>query len=131
MGQEITVFIDLVSGAILSNTLTNRLSHLPFATPTVLKSLTSSTYKIDRLHLSTEDKDRVLDAYMDGLRYIFIMTVCFAGMNLLLSMGSGNTSLKKDAKKPADEEKQDEEATDKPAEAQTVAKETKAEDEKR
>ena len=126
-----TIFIHSVSGAILSNTLTNRLSHLPFATPAVLKSLTSSTYKIDKLHLSTEDKERVLDAYMAGLRYIFIMTVCFAGMNLLLSMGSGNTSLKKDAKKSADEEKQDEEAANTLAEAQTVAKEAKAGDEKR
>lgn len=85
-----------VSGAILSNTLANRLSGQPFMTSQLLAGLTSSTYGINSLGFSRSEKELILDAYMAGLRYIYILYAASAGCNLLLSIGMGNTSLRKE-----------------------------------
>jgi hypothetical protein len=82
------------AGAILSNTLSARLSALPFITKSILASLTSSLYSIDSLNFSPSETSQVLDAYMAGLHYIFIFYAASAGCNLLLCMGIGNTSLR-------------------------------------
>ncbi|KAF2815268.1 major facilitator superfamily transporter [Mytilinidion resinicola] len=84
----------IVSGAILSNTLRTRLSSLPFMSSRQLESLTSSTYGLKELNLTIEETNLVLGAYMDGLKYIFIMYCASAGANFLMCAGIGNTDLK-------------------------------------
>lgn len=103
----------LVSGAILSNTLSSRLAGLPFVSSDLLKSLTSSTYGLDELNLSKEQTDVVLGAYMDGLRYIFILYAASAGSNFLMCVGIGNTNLRarpKPEDKPSEQDRDESEA---------------------
>jgi MFS family permease len=84
----------IISGAILANTLDSRLSHLPFMTKDILQNLTSSTFSLTKLGFSTEEMDLVLDSYIVGIRYIYIMYAASAGVNLVLCAWIGNTDLK-------------------------------------
>jgi hypothetical protein len=79
---------------ILNNTLRSRLSSEPFITPSLLATLSSSTYGINSLGLSSAEKDIILDAYMAGLKYIYILYVCSVGLNFCLSGFVKNTSLR-------------------------------------
>ncbi|KAF2501591.1 major facilitator superfamily transporter [Lophium mytilinum] len=102
----------IVSGAILSNTLRTRLSGLPFMSHELLESLTSSTYGLKELNLTKDETDLVLSAYMNGLKYIFIMYCASAGANFLMCAGIGNTDLKakpKPVNAPNDHEGEDSE----------------------
>lgn len=102
----------IVSGAILSNTLSSRLEGLPFITDDMLGSLTSSTYSSSSLGLTQEQQDVILAAYMDGLRYSFIFYTACTGVALILCLGIGNTRLDKGKKtKKIDEERQSAVAT--------------------
>jgi hypothetical protein len=83
-----------VSGAILNNTLHSRLSSDSFITPSLLATLSSSTYGINSLGLSSAEKDIILGAYMAGLKYIYILYVCSVGLNFCLSGFVKNTSLR-------------------------------------
>ncbi|KAK6076430.1 major facilitator superfamily transporter [Seiridium cupressi] len=95
------------SGAILSNTLSDRLAGLPFITEDMLGSLTSSTYSAGTLGLTQAQQDIVLTVYMDGLRYSFIFYTVCTGLGLIISLGVGNTRLDKEkTSKSADEESQ-------------------------
>jgi MFS family permease len=91
----------IISGAILSNTLDKDLSHLSFMSKDILQNLTSSTYALDSVGFTESEKQLVLDSYMKGIRYIYILYAASAGANLILCLGIGNTSLK--AKKPVEE----------------------------
>ncbi|KAI1864090.1 uncharacterized protein JN550_009110 [Neoarthrinium moseri] len=106
-GCGVGLTLQPISGAILSNTLSDRLSGLPFITGGMLASLTSSTYSSSSLGLTPTQKDIVLGVYMEGLRYSFIFyTICTA-IGMFLSLGIGNTHLDKEktVKRP-DEESQ-------------------------
>lgn len=84
----------VVSGVILSNTLRDILGQASFVSNRLLTELTSSTYSLDTLDLSQDERNMILDAYMLGLRYIFVFyTVCSA-VSLFLTFWVGNTSLK-------------------------------------
>jgi len=85
----------VVSGAILSNYLNSQLAGLPFISEGSIKSLTSSAYSLGQLHLTPEQEDIVLNAYMGGMHYIFVFYAACTGVNFLLSVGVGNTSLKR------------------------------------
>jgi MFS family permease len=93
----------IISGAILSNNLESQLSGLDFITPEILKTLTYSTYSLNKLGFTYTQKDEVLASYMTGMKYIFILFAACSGLNLLLCAGIGNTDLK--AKKFMVEEK--------------------------
>lgn len=92
----------IISGAILANTLDTRLSHLPFMTKSILRNLTSSTYSLDKLGFNEDQMDLVLESYIVGIRYIYILYAASAGTNLVLCAWIGNTNLKA---KPVIEEK--------------------------
>ncbi|KAH6621971.1 major facilitator superfamily domain-containing protein [Boeremia exigua] len=92
----------VVSGVVLANTLRQRLLGVSFVSDGLLAALTSSTYALDDLDLAPAQRDQILDAYMLGLRYIFVFFTCCSGLSLLLTLGVGNTSLK--AAKPAEDE---------------------------
>ncbi|KAK9770484.1 hypothetical protein SCAR479_12851 [Seiridium cardinale] len=105
------------SGAILSNTLSDRLAGLPFITEDMLGSLTSSTYSAGTLGLTQAQQDIVLAVYMDGLRYSFIFYTVCTGLGLIISLGVGNTRLDKEkTSKSADEESQQGAVEDPPPE---------------
>lgn len=93
----------VVSGVILSNTLRERLRNESFVSDDLLTALTSSTYALDSLHLSRDQKNRILDVYMLGLHHIFVFFTVCSGSSLFLTFWVGNTSLKA-AKVQADEE---------------------------
>jgi hypothetical protein len=97
----------IISGAILSNNLDSQLSGLDFITPDILKNLTSSTYSLGKLGFTDAQRDQVLESYMTGIKYIYILYAASSGINLLLCAGIGNTGLK--AKKPVVEEKEEKE----------------------
>lgn len=99
----------VVSGAILSNTLSRDLAGEEFLSEDVIAELTSSTYALAELDLSPAQQDRVLRVYMQGLHYIFAFFTACSGISLLLTVWVGNTSLK-GPKKPADEESTGEES---------------------
>ena len=84
----------VISGVILSNTLSRGLSGSAGMSGDLIAQLTSSTYGLDNLGLSAQEKERVLDAYMEGIHYIFIFYTCCSGLSLLLTALVGNTSLK-------------------------------------
>jgi hypothetical protein len=86
-----------VSGAILSNTLSSRLSNLPFISADTISGLTSSTYALNALGLTAEEKDLVLEVYMTGLHYIYVFYAACIGAAFVLCAGVGNTSLKRPA----------------------------------
>ncbi|KAI4946024.1 hypothetical protein J4E91_007466 [Alternaria rosae] len=92
----------VISGVILSNTLSRDLSKRPFVSDTLMAQLTSSTYDLDQFGLSPGQKEEVFDAYMLGLHYIFIFFTVCSGLGLALTFWVGNTSLK--APKKPDEE---------------------------
>lgn len=96
----------VVSGVILSNTLSKGLAGDTAITSQLIAELTSSTYALDEQGLAYEQRERILDIYMRGLHYIFIFYTCCSGLSLLLTVLVGNTSLK--PKKPADEAQQPE-----------------------
>lgn len=77
----------------MSNTLSSRLSNEDFINPSLLEQLSSSTYTIDKLGLTSSEKERVLQVYMDGLHYVFIYYAVVVGIAAILSLGVGNTDL--------------------------------------
>ncbi|KAF2730610.1 major facilitator superfamily transporter [Polyplosphaeria fusca] len=95
----------IISGAILSNTLSSQLSHLPFITGEILKNLTSSTFSLAESGFTEEQKEIILASYMSGIRYIYILYAASAGANVVLCLWIGNTSLK--AKGQVEEEEDD------------------------
>ncbi|KAH7410015.1 major facilitator superfamily domain-containing protein [Phaeosphaeria sp. MPI-PUGE-AT-0046c] len=101
----------VISGVILSNTLSQRLSSESFTSESLIADLTSSTYALDDLKLSKDQRDRVLDVYMLGLHYVFVFFTACTGSCLLLTIWVGNKSLKA-PKKPVDEEASSSEATE-------------------
>ncbi|KAI4924749.1 hypothetical protein J4E85_007866 [Alternaria conjuncta] len=124
----------VISGVILSNTLSRDLSKRPFVSDTLMAQLTSSTYDLDKFGLSLDQKEEVFDTYMLGLHYIFIFfTVCSA-LGLVLTFWVGNTSLKA-PKKSDEEEGQPMETQDEPQQqviqGREVASEGEVFDEKR
>jgi hypothetical protein len=92
----------VVSGVILSNTLSENLSGETFVSDSLIAELTSSTYALNKLGLSETQQDLVLDVYMLGLHYVFIFFLMCSGLSFLLTFFVGDTSLK--APKKADEE---------------------------
>jgi hypothetical protein len=92
----------VISGVILSNTLSRDLSNKPFVSASLMSQLTSSTYDLDKFGLSPGEKDEIFDVYMLGLHYIFIFFTVCSGLGLGLTFWVGNTSLK--APKKLDEE---------------------------
>ncbi|KAH8681862.1 major facilitator superfamily domain-containing protein [Xylariales sp. PMI_506] len=97
----------VVSGAILSNTLSSKLAGLPFVTEGMIASLTSSAYSKGSLGLTAAEEDIVLIAYMDGIRYAFAFYTATTGLALILALGIGNTPLNKEkSPKVSDEENQ-------------------------
>lgn len=104
----------IISGAILANTLDRDLSHHLFMRKDILQSLTSSTYSLDSMGFTATEKDLVLDSYMQGIQYIYILYAVGAGANLLLCLSIGNTSLK--VKRSVEEKKDgpDSDGTDTP-----------------
>ena len=92
----------VISGVILSNTLSRDLSHQPFVSESLMQQLTSSTYDLAKFGLSQDEQEDVFEAYMLGLHYIFIFFTVCSGLGLFLTFWVGNTSLK--APKKLDEE---------------------------
>ncbi|KAI0587430.1 Major facilitator superfamily transporter [Pyrenophora tritici-repentis] len=92
----------VVSGVILSNTLSRDLSHQSFVSESLMQQLTSSTYDLAKFGLSQNQQEDVFDTYMLGLHYIFIFFTVCSGLGLFLTFWVGNTSLK--APKKLDEE---------------------------
>jgi hypothetical protein len=92
----------VVSGVILSNTLQEGLYGKSFASDSLLKTLTSSTYALDGLDISQDQRNQVLNVYMQGLHYIFVFYTVCSGLSFLLTFWVGNTSLK--IQKPPDDE---------------------------
>ncbi|CAI6324260.1 unnamed protein product [Periconia digitata] len=92
----------VVSGVILSNTLRKGLVQESYMSNSLLTELTSSTYALDALNLSSDQKNQILDVYMLGLRYIFVFYLVCSGLSLLLTVWVGNTTLK--APKPVEDE---------------------------
>ena len=92
----------VISGVILSNTLSRDLSNRSFVSDDLMSQLTSSTYDLDQFCLSQDQKQDVFDTYMLGLHYIFIFFTVCSGLSLSLTFWVGNTSLK--APKKLDEE---------------------------
>jgi len=84
----------VISGVTLSNTLSTSLGREEYASDQLIAELTSSTYALDALDLSSDQQEQVLDVYMSGLHYIFIFYTVCAGLSLLLTFWVGNTSLK-------------------------------------
>ncbi|KAL1870815.1 hypothetical protein VTK73DRAFT_2407 [Phialemonium thermophilum] len=84
----------VVSGAILSNTLTNRLSRAGFISQATIAQLTSSTYALESMGFTEAQKTRILDTYMDGLHYIFIFYTVCTGLSLLLTCLVGNKDIR-------------------------------------
>ena len=91
----------VAAGAILSNTLSKELSSYPFAQGKTLSEL-------DVDDVPDEDKPAVRKAYMTALHWIFIFYACSAAVNVLLTVGIGNKSLKPGAKAPKHEPKSEE-----------------------
>ena len=79
-----------MSSAILNNVLKARLTgHLPESS---IVQLTSSVYALSSLDLTPEQHQLVLDAYMKGMHFIFIMYapvvgVCFVAAALVKDHG--------------------------------------------
>jgi hypothetical protein len=92
----------VISGVILSNTLSKNLSGETFISDSLIAELTSSTYALDNLGLSETQRDIVLDVYMRGLHYVFVFFLVCTSLSLLLTFSVGDTSLK--APKKAKEE---------------------------
>ncbi|ORY57559.1 major facilitator superfamily transporter [Pseudomassariella vexata] len=70
-------FLRTVGGAfrltvILFNNLRTHFTNLPYLPADVLPGLTSSTYQLDSLHLTSEEKQQALAVYMEGMHCIFI-----------------------------------------------------------
>jgi MFS family permease len=84
----------VISGVTLSNTLSTNLGREEYASDQLIAELTSSTYALDALDLSSDQQEQVLDVYMSGLHYIFIFYTVCAGLSLALTFWVGNTSLK-------------------------------------
>lgn len=84
----------VVSGVILSNTLREGLMTKSYVSGSLLSELTSSTYALDNLDLTQDQKNSILDVYMRGLHYIFIFYIVCSGLSLGLTYWVGNTSLK-------------------------------------
>jgi hypothetical protein len=61
----------------------------------MLGSLTSSTYDAVKLGLNPAEMEIVLDIYMEGLRYTFILYTVCTGVALLASLWIGNTYMGK------------------------------------
>ncbi|KAI4675921.1 uncharacterized protein J4E84_009897 [Alternaria hordeiaustralica] len=124
----------VISGVILSNTLSRDLSKRPFVSDTLMAQLTSSTYDLDKFGLSLDQKEEVFDTYMLGLHYIFIFFTVCSGLGLALTFWVGNTSLKA-PKKSDEEEEQPVETQDEPQQqviqGREVASEGEVFDEKR
>lgn len=93
----------VISGVILSNTLSRDLSQRGFVSESLMSQLTSSTYDLDQFGLTQNQQDVVFRVYMLGLHYIFIFFTVCSGLGLCLSFWVGNTSLKA-LKKPDEEE---------------------------
>jgi MFS family permease len=96
----------VVSGVILSNTLSQNLSEETFISDNLIAELTSSTYALDSIDLSQDQKSRVFDVYMLGLHYVFVFFLVCSGLSLPLTFWVGDTSLK--ASKTSDQEKEEE-----------------------
>jgi hypothetical protein len=84
----------VISGVILSNTLRVNLIGQGFVSDSLITELTSSTYALDKLGLSKDQKNQILDVYMLGLQYIFTFYTVCSGLSLLLTCWVGNTNLK-------------------------------------
>ncbi|KAH4059741.1 hypothetical protein HBI23_032790 [Parastagonospora nodorum] len=93
----------VVSGVILSNTLSRNLSGETFVSDGLIADLTSSTYALDALDLTRDQQNLVLDVYMLGLHYVFVFFTACSGLSLVLTIWVGNASLKA-PKKAEDEE---------------------------
>ncbi|KAF5020878.1 hypothetical protein F66182_7080 [Fusarium sp. NRRL 66182] len=84
----------VISGVILSNILRQELSGRGIASNDTIAQLTSSTYSLDSMGLSQRSQDLVLEAYMDGMHYVFVFFTVCSGVSLILTLWIGNTSLK-------------------------------------
>ncbi len=90
----------VISGVILSNTLSREIAGQGTLTEDDIATLTSSTYSLDSMDVSREDKQLVLEAYMKGLHYIFAFYTVCSGLSVVLTLWVGNTSLKSTSPKP-------------------------------
>lgn len=88
----------VISGVILSNTLNKELGGRGIVPNDTIAQLTSSTYSLTSMGLSQQDQDIILDAYMNGLYFIFVFFTVCSGLSLVLTFWVGNTSLKSPAK---------------------------------
>ncbi|KNG48705.1 major facilitator superfamily transporter [Stemphylium lycopersici] len=62
----------VISGVVLSNTLSRDLSQRPFVSERLMSQLTSSTYDLGQFGLTDSQQEDVFDVYMLGLHYIFM-----------------------------------------------------------
>ncbi|KAL1608468.1 hypothetical protein SLS60_003410 [Paraconiothyrium brasiliense] len=116
----------IISGTILANTLDARLSHLPFITPEILRNLTSSTYSLDKLGFDDKQMELVLDTYIAGIRYIYILYTASAATNLVLCAWIGDTNLKAKSPKESNVEDNDEIVGSSTQQVQETLKEAEA-----
>jgi hypothetical protein len=86
--------------------------------------LTSSTYGLDKLGLTGDERELVLKVYMKGLHYIFIFYAACIGSAFVMCGGIGNSSLK--AKTP-----QAEPPAEKTSQVRSESEASVAEDEKK
>ena len=63
---------------MLNNVLKSRLQHVISADE--INQLTSSASSLQRFNLSAEQREDVLDAYMKGVHYVFIMYAPIIGL---------------------------------------------------
>ncbi|KAH7312563.1 major facilitator superfamily domain-containing protein [Stachybotrys elegans] len=84
----------VISGVILSNTLSTRLAGTGAITQDMITQLTSSTYDLGNMDISAQDRERILHVYMQGLHYIFAFYTACSGLSVVLTIWIGNTSLK-------------------------------------
>lgn len=73
-----------ISGTILNNTLKSRLTG--FLSADIVSQLTSSVYALKSLDLTSEQYERVMDAYMSGMHTIFIMYAPIIGICFLCAV---------------------------------------------
>lgn len=73
-----------ISGVILSNQLRHKLASIPLTNQHMIEELTSSVYRLEDAGLTEGEKDLVLTAYMQGLKFVFLFFAASMAINLTL-----------------------------------------------
>jgi MFS family permease len=80
-----------ISGTILNNVLQSRLADV--VSESVAEQLASSTHSLESLGLSADQKEAVLDVYMQGIRIVFIVYAPLVGICALGALLVKDTGL--------------------------------------